>query len=96
LDTALKYLLLDRDAVYATPFHRRVESTGIEQVRTAPRSPWQNPYVERLELFDEGRGDCLVVRLEAEDSVLDILQRAEVVGRKRLALDDREVDFLWQ
>ena len=24
------------------------KNTGIEEVRIAPRSPWQNPYVERL------------------------------------------------
>src|SRR4051794_8675833 len=26
----------------------RIASLGIEQVLTAPRSPWQNPYAERL------------------------------------------------
>jgi putative transposase len=29
-------------------FKKRVHSMGIEQVVTAPRSPWQNPFVERL------------------------------------------------
>ncbi len=27
---------------------RRIESLGIEEVVTAPASPWQNAYVERL------------------------------------------------
>jgi putative transposase len=30
---------------------------GIEQVLSAPRSPWQNPYVERL--IGSIRRDCL-------------------------------------
>jgi putative transposase len=30
---------------------------GIEEVLTAPRSPWQNPYVERL--IGSIRRDCL-------------------------------------
>jgi transposase InsO family protein len=34
-----------------------VHSLGIEEVLTAPRSPWQNPYVERL--IGSIRGDCL-------------------------------------
>jgi putative transposase len=55
--TAPRYLLRDRDAIFGNPFQRRVESMGIEQVLTAPRSPWQNPYVERL--IGSVRRDCL-------------------------------------
>jgi transposase InsO family protein len=29
-------------------FRDRVQAMGIEQVFTAPRSPWQNAYVERI------------------------------------------------
>ena len=47
-DTAPRYLLRDRDATYGLVFRRRVKGLGIEQVLIAPRSPWQNPYVERL------------------------------------------------
>ena len=47
-DTAPKYLLRDRDAVYGAWFQRRAASLGLEQVLTAPQSPWQNPYVERV------------------------------------------------
>ena len=47
-DMAPKYLLRDRDAVYGVAFSSRVQTMGIHEVRTAPRSPWQNPYVERL------------------------------------------------
>jgi putative transposase len=38
----------DRDRVYSPSFRQRVQHLGIEEVLIAPRSPWQNPYVERL------------------------------------------------
>lgn len=47
-DTAPRYVIRDRDAIFGEAFQRRVRGMGIEQVLTAPRSPWQNPYVERL------------------------------------------------
>jgi transposase InsO family protein len=47
-DTAPRYLLRDRDASYGSEFSRRVEAMGIKEVVTAPRAPWQNPYVERV------------------------------------------------
>src|SRR5579864_911647 len=56
-DSAPKYLLRDRDAIYGEPFRRRIESMGVDQVLSAPRSPWQNPYVERL--IGSIRRDCL-------------------------------------
>ena len=47
-DPAPKYLLRDRDKTFGANFRKRVHSLGIQEVLTAPRSPWQNPYVERL------------------------------------------------
>jgi putative transposase len=47
-DTAPRYLLRDRDASYGSDFCKRVEAMGITEVVTAPRSPWQNPYAERV------------------------------------------------
>lgn len=47
-DSAPKYLLRDRDAIYGGAFQKRLHGMGIEQVLSAPRSPWQNPFVERL------------------------------------------------
>ncbi|MDH3216905.1 MAG: integrase core domain-containing protein [Candidatus Krumholzibacteria bacterium] len=47
-DTAPRYVLRDRDGKYGEGFVRRIESMGIEQVLTSARSPWQNPYVERV------------------------------------------------
>ena len=47
-DTAPRYLLRDRDCIYGENFTRFVGAIGIEQILIAPRSPWQNPYVERV------------------------------------------------
>ena len=41
--TTPKYLLRDRDTIYGDWFRRRVKNMNIEEVLTAPRSPWQNP-----------------------------------------------------
>jgi putative transposase len=56
-DTAPKYLIRDRDGIYGLEFERRVDALGIAQVRIAPRSPWQNPYVERV--IGSIRRECL-------------------------------------
>jgi len=56
-DTAPKYMIRDRDGIYGKRFHGRVEGMGIEQVLTAPQSPWQNPYAERL--VGSIRRECL-------------------------------------
>src|SRR5271165_3200893 len=47
-DTAPLYLLRDRDTSYGSEFCNRVKAMGIKEVVTAPRSPWQNPYAERV------------------------------------------------
>ena len=43
-----RYLLRDRDAIYGENFRRQAKILKIEEVITAPRSPWQNPYAERV------------------------------------------------
>jgi transposase InsO family protein len=56
-DTVPRYLLRDRDASYGSAFSKRVEVMGITEVVTAPRSPWQNAYVERV--IGSIRRECL-------------------------------------
>jgi len=56
-DTAPRYLLRDRDASYGWEFRSRVEAMSITEVITAPRSPWQNAYVERV--IGSIRRECL-------------------------------------
>ena len=47
-DTAPAYLLRDRDRIYGHAFQQRVKGLAICEVLTAPSSPWQNPFAERL------------------------------------------------
>jgi len=47
-DSAPKYSLRDRDRIYGDEFRRQVELLGIKEVLSAPRSPWQRAYVERI------------------------------------------------
>ncbi len=56
-DTAPRYLLRDRDSIYGKEFRSRVKGIQIEEVITAPRSPFQNPYVERM--ISSIRRECL-------------------------------------
>lgn len=43
-----RYLVRDRDAIYGERFCRQAAVLGIQEIRTAPRSPWQNPCAERV------------------------------------------------
>ena len=43
-----KYLLRDNEGIYGHGVPKFLDSCNIEEVRTAYRSPWQNPYVERF------------------------------------------------
>jgi transposase InsO family protein len=56
-DTASRFLLRDRDACYGTAFSEAAEALNIEEILSAPRSPWQNGYVERL--IGSIRRECL-------------------------------------
>ena len=47
-NTAPRHLQRDRDSVFGRRFREGVANMGIDEVLTAARSPWQNPYVERL------------------------------------------------
>jgi len=47
-DNAPRFLIRDRDAIYGEIFRRQVEALNIQDVPTAPRSPWQNAYAERV------------------------------------------------
>jgi transposase InsO family protein len=56
-DSAPLYLVRDRDAVYGGIVRQRLQALGIRDRPTAPRSPWQNAYVERL--IGSIRRECL-------------------------------------
>src|SRR5271167_1042373 len=56
-DEAPKYLIRDRDGIYGTVVTRRIQAMGIRDRPTAPASPWQNGYAERL--IGSIRRECL-------------------------------------
>ena len=43
-----RYVFRDNDGIYGHQVRAFFDSCGIEEVRTAYRSPWQNPYIERF------------------------------------------------
>ena len=56
-DTAPRYLIRDRDQIYGECFRNLLRSMDITEVLTAPRSPWQNPFLEML--VGSIRRECL-------------------------------------
>ena len=56
-DTAPRFLLRDRDGIYGEECRACLDAMEIDEVLTAPRSPWQNPYVERL--IGSMRRECI-------------------------------------
>jgi transposase InsO family protein len=55
--TAPTYLVRDNDGAYGRAFTDRVRTMRIRDRPISPRSPWQNPYVERL--IGTLRRECL-------------------------------------
>jgi putative transposase len=55
--TPPRYLLHDRDSIYGDSFRERIRDMDMKEVLTALRSPWQNPYAERL--VGSIRRECL-------------------------------------
>jgi putative transposase len=56
-DQLPRYLLRDRDAIFGMEFREQVRDMGICEVLSAPRSPWQRAYVERV--IGSIRRECL-------------------------------------
>ena len=88
-ETAPRYLLRDRDAVYGVVFSSRAQAMGIHEVKTAARSPWQNPYVERV--IGTLRRECLDHMVVFNDTHLCRLLRDYLIyyhrARTHLSLD---------
>jgi len=56
-DEAPRFVIRDRDGIYGEAFCDAAQALGIEEILIAPRSPWQNPFVERL--IGSIRRECL-------------------------------------
>ena len=57
MEQRARYLLRDRDQIFGDDFVQQVRAMDIKQVLTAPRSPWQRAYVERV--IGTIRRECL-------------------------------------
>jgi transposase InsO family protein len=94
-DSTPAYLLRDRDAVYGDAFRQRVKGMRIDEVLTAPHSPWQNPFAERV--IGSIRRECLNhVLVLGERHLRRILTRYFVYyhqARTHLALDKDAPDL---
>ncbi len=56
-DTAPRYLWRDRDRIFGHEFVDQIKAMGVKQVLSAPRSPWQRAYIERV--IGTIRRECL-------------------------------------
>jgi hypothetical protein len=81
-DSPQSYLLRDRDRVYGEQFRDRAHGIGIAEVLTAPHSPWQNPFAERL--IGSIRRECLNhVSLAKRSSVRQVIDLSASAGHNR-------------
>jgi hypothetical protein len=85
-ETAPKYLLRDRDGVYGEAFRQQVAIMNIKEVLSAPMSPWQKSYVERV--IGSIRRECLdhVIILDEEGLRRVLSSYARYYHRSRLHL----------
>jgi putative transposase len=87
-DANARLLLHDRDTTFDAALARAVQAFGLTDVRTAPRSPWQNPYVERV--IGSIRRECLDHVIVFNERHLRRVLRTYVAcyrSRTHLALD---------
>ena len=72
-DSAPKYVIRDRDKIFDNIFVKRLRTMQIEEVLIAPKSPWQNPYCERVigSIRRECLDHCIIL---SEDHLFRILK----------------------
>jgi putative transposase len=97
-DTAPKYLLQDRDSIYGSIFAQRVKGLCIQQKLTAPRSPFQNPFIERL--IGSIRRECLdrvtvLNERQLKDILTDYFAFYHRVGPHRPLSHDSPIQGQW-
>ena len=56
-DTAPRFVIHDRDGIYGREVRNVAQAMDVEEVLTAPWSPWQSPFIERL--IGSLRRECL-------------------------------------
>ncbi len=56
-DTTTKYVIRDNDGIFSEEFKQTITRFGLKDTPTAPHSPWQNPFAERV--IGTLRRECL-------------------------------------
>ena len=88
-DQPPSYLIRDRDSSYGVVVRKRIKAMGIRDRPTAPRSPWQNEYIERL--IGSIRRECLdhVIVVSETDLRRVLSAYADYYNRVRIWLSTR-------
>jgi putative transposase len=90
-----RYVIRDWDSIYGNEVRVRIASLSMEEVLTAPQSPWQNPYAERL--IGSIRRECLnhyiILNARHLKKTLSSYFRYYHESRTHLSLD-KQVPFL--
>ncbi len=73
-DTAPRYLIFDRDAIFSPAVVKCVRSFGIEPIRISYLSPWQNGTAERWIL------SCRRELPRANELILQVLGKLRILG----------------
>src|SRR5207244_12614400 len=84
-----RYLLRDSDRIFGQAFSKQVQDMALQELLSAPRSPWQRAYIERV--IGTIRRECLdhvVVLNEASPyrqvksfvTYLSRIQKAPLIG----------------
>ena len=80
-DTAPRFVIRDRDGIYGLDPRRTIQQMGVDEVLTAPRAPWQNPFVERV--IGSLRRECLDHVIVWNERSLRRLSFAKTVSARR-------------
>ena len=87
-----RHLLRDRDGIFGGEFRKDVEAMGIKEVLSAPCSPWQRAYMERVigtirarlpRPHDRSQRGFAVPAREVIPGVLSRIQDAPLAGEGR-------------
>jgi transposase InsO family protein len=85
-EAAPTYLIRDNDGAYGSAFTSRIRAMGIRDRPISPRSPWQNPYVERL--IGTLRRECLDHVLIFGDTCTECWLRIRSITMRRAPIWD--------
>ena len=79
-DEAPRHLIRDRDRIYGSVVTRRLRAMGIRDEPTAPASPWQNGFAERL--IGSIRRECVDHIIVLGEAYLRRILRSDAANSK--------------